>query len=55
MKIKLSALLLLLLGTTAAAQPAPEWDDLLPPALPWRGQSERLIAKSNDSWITPSE
>ncbi|HEV8543743.1 MAG TPA: M14 family metallopeptidase, partial [Verrucomicrobiae bacterium] len=36
---------------TQAADP----QDFLPPALPWHGASERLIAKADDSWITPSE
>jgi len=29
--------------------------DFLPPAPPWHGQSEALIAKPGDPWITPSE
>jgi hypothetical protein len=29
--------------------------ELLPPALPWKGKSESLVAKKNDPWITPSE
>ena len=29
--------------------------DILPPVLPWKGASEKLIAKDNDPWITPSE
>src|SRR3954465_11548623 len=29
--------------------------DFLPPALPWHGASERLMAKPDDPWITPSE
>src|SRR5258705_2996265 len=29
--------------------------DILPPARPWRGASERLVAKPDDPWITPSE
>ncbi|TRW15112.1 M14 family metallopeptidase [Glacieibacterium frigidum] len=33
-----------------AAAPAP-----LPPELPWRGASEKLIAKPSDPWITPAE
>jgi len=43
------------------AQPAPDprpgpWTgDLLPPAPPWSGASERLIAPANDPWITPAE
>lgn len=28
---------------------------ILPPLQPWHGQSERLIAASDDPWITPSE
>lgn len=27
----------------------------LPPPLPWRGASERLVAPANDPWITPAE
>ena len=27
----------------------------LPPARPWSGRSERLVAKPNDKWITPAE
>jgi len=27
----------------------------LPPDLPWKGASEKLIAPANDPWITPSE
>ncbi len=44
---------LVLLSTTAsltAQGPAP-----LPPALPWSGKSEALIAKAGDPWITPAE
>src|SRR5258708_2308137 len=29
--------------------------DLLPPAPPWHGASEALIAKPDDPWITPAE
>ncbi len=29
--------------------------DFLPPAPPWKGASEALIAKADDPWITPSE
>lgn len=36
--------------TLIAAAPAP-----LPPERPWRGASERLIAKASDPWITPIE
>lgn len=28
---------------------------VLPPALPWHGASERLIARADDPWITPAE
>lgn len=27
----------------------------LPPAIPWRGASERLVARFGDPWITPAE
>src|SRR6516164_9339384 len=30
-------------------------EDWLPPAQPWNGASEALIAKAGDPWITPSE
>ena len=30
-------------------------EEILPPALPWQGQSERLIADPSDPWITPAE
>lgn len=56
MKILLRITSLLLLCTTVAgAQPAPEWDNLLPPELPWRGKSERLVVRADDPWITPTE
>ncbi len=29
--------------------------DFLPPAPPWKGASEALVAKADDPWITPSE
>src|SRR5262245_38014536 len=29
--------------------------DFLPPAPPWKGASEALIARNNDPWITPAE
>lgn len=29
--------------------------EFLPPAPPWRGASERLVARADDPWITPSE
>lgn len=28
---------------------------ILPPAMPWSGASERLVASPNDPWITPAE
>jgi murein tripeptide amidase MpaA len=28
---------------------------ILPPALPWKGASERLIVPATDPWITPAE
>ncbi len=34
---------------------APWETDFLPPAIPWRGKSEKLIVKPDDPWITPSE
>jgi hypothetical protein len=36
-----------------ALPPSPQ--EFLPPALPWRGSSEALVAKPEDPWITPSE
>lgn len=46
---------ILVVPLSAASQPAPQWDDILPPALPWHGASERLVARADDPWITPSE
>ncbi|KTF69803.1 carboxypeptidase [Sphingomonas sp. WG] len=38
------------------AVPAPAQDVLdLPPALPWSGKSEALVAAPGDPWITPAE
>ncbi|NEX92330.1 M14 family metallopeptidase [Caulobacter sp. 17J65-9] len=42
-------------GSAAAQTKAPWETDILPPALAWHGKSEKLIAKPNDPWITPSE
>lgn len=42
---------LLLLSPALAADPT----EFLPPAPPWHGASEALIAKPNHPWITPSE
>lgn len=41
----------LLLAPVFSATPA----DFLPPALPWHGASEALIAKPDNPWITPAE
>ncbi len=43
---------LLLAAAIAQADPLPA---PLPPLIPWRGASERLIAPANDPWITPAE
>jgi len=43
------------LGTAGSAQPAIAPEDILPPAQPWSGASERLIAPMNHPWVTPSE
>jgi hypothetical protein len=48
-------ILTLMLAIPVVAQPAQQWDDILPPALPWSGESERLVASPDDPWITPSE
>jgi murein tripeptide amidase MpaA len=44
-------------GMTMAQTPskAPWESEILPPALAWRGASEKLVAKPSDPWITPSE
>ncbi|WP_269714438.1 M14 family metallopeptidase [Caulobacter sp. NIBR2454] len=53
MRIVSGAVLAALISTTALAAP---WDsDILPPAPSWKGASEKLVAKPNDPWITPSE
>ena len=45
------SLIALFVSTAAlAAEPAP-----LPPAMPWHGASEKLVAKPDDPWITPAE
>jgi hypothetical protein len=38
-----------------AHKPTLDPESFLPPALPWTGASEKLIAPRNDPWITPSE
>ena len=40
---------------TAFAAEALHPEAFLPPARPWRGASEALVAKPDDPWITPSE
>jgi hypothetical protein len=35
--------------------PPSSMDTILPPALPWKGASERLIVPATDPWITPAE
>lgn len=50
----ISILLIASLSSGAAAQ-LPPLDAPLPPPPPWHGTSERLVAKPNDPWITPSE
>ncbi len=43
-------------ATIAAPALAAPWEtDFLPPAIPWHGKSEKLIVKTDDPWITPSE
>ncbi len=42
-----------LLASTLIRAAGPQ--DLLPPALPWHGASEALVAKPGDRWITPAE
>jgi len=43
-------------GVMTSAFAAPPADaDFLPPALPWKGASEALVAKPDDPWITPAE
>jgi hypothetical protein len=37
-------------SASTAAEPS-----LLPPAAPWTGASEQLVAAPNDRWITPAE
>ncbi|EQB12920.1 M14 family metallopeptidase [Sphingobium lactosutens] len=56
----LSAATLCLVGTAFAQQPTHRTlpglpASVLPPALPWSGASEALIAGKGDPWITPAE
>jgi hypothetical protein len=54
MTAKLIALIAALAYVDAGA--AGPWDgDILPPAPPWKGASERLVASPDNPWITPSE
>ena len=46
---------LLFLPLVSYAQPAMDWTAPLPPAPPWNGASQSLIAAADDPWITPSE
>lgn len=47
---------ILLAGPAAAnRQVASALQAPLPPTLPWKGASERLVAPANDPWITPAE
>ena len=39
----------------AAPAPAADLTAPLPPARPWHGASEALVAAPSDPWITPSE
>ena len=51
----LAVLALAPLSTAGFAKAAPDLMAPLPPALPWQGASERLIAAPGDPWITPIE
>ncbi|WP_312489080.1 M14 family metallopeptidase [Sphingomonas sp.] len=42
-------------ATLAAQGTVPQPPLTLPPALPWSGASEALVAKADDPWITPAE
>jgi hypothetical protein len=48
--VKRSLCALLVLAGSALAHTAP-----LPPARPWSGKSQELVAQKDDSWITPAE
>jgi murein tripeptide amidase MpaA len=51
--LALTALALLSSSPVLAQDDLPQ--SVLPPALPWSGASERLIAAQDDPWITPAE
>jgi murein tripeptide amidase MpaA len=54
MTAKLIALIAALASGQAVA--AGPWDsNILPPAPPWKGASERLVVRQDNPWITPSE
>jgi murein tripeptide amidase MpaA len=62
LKTCLAALAVAMTASMTMAQTPPSssgkapWDsEILPPALPWHGASEKLVAKPSDPWITPSE
>jgi murein tripeptide amidase MpaA len=45
----------MVLASSLAAAQSGLPQSVLPPALPWTGASERLIAAKDDPWITPAE
>lgn len=49
----IGSLLAVAVVTAGAAATHPQ--EILPPALPWHGASEVLVANSDDPWITPAE
>ena len=53
--MSLRAALILSLVSTPALPVAAQGPAPLPPALPWSGHSEALVAKPGDPWITPAE
>jgi murein tripeptide amidase MpaA len=62
LKTCLAALAVAMTASMTMAQTPPSssgkapWDsEILPPALPWHGASEKLVARPSDPWITPSE
>ncbi len=55
-KIRLQVLRRIFVIVTCFVSPlASTAQSILPPAMEWHGESEKLIAKSNDPWITPAE
>jgi murein tripeptide amidase MpaA len=53
--VPLLTLLLLLAAPAELPAQTPASSEPLPPALPWNGKSQELIAKPSDPWITPAE